>query len=164
MKHLQDGSFQHHAPMRLTLSLALMFFAGVWVTAFAMYFQRMGLAPASVRDYYLGSADGFSNPRSLASMTETTHAHFAVMGLVLLVVTHLAPGMPLSGKTRERLVWAAFGTALLQEASGWLVRFVDPSFAVLKVLSFLAFQAVFGALIAALALFLLRSPGRQAAQ
>ncbi|MBI5597183.1 MAG: hypothetical protein HY928_13910 [Elusimicrobia bacterium] len=157
MKHMQQGGFQHKAPMRLTIGLSLVFVAGVWATGFAMYFQRMGLSPASVRDYYLGSADGFSNPRSLASMTETAHGHFAMMGLVLLLVTHLFLFAPFSDKAKSRLVWAAFGSALLEEASGWLVRFVDPGFAALKVASFLAFQAVLGGLVAGLALFLLRS-------
>ena len=63
---MQHGGFQHRAPMRLTLALSDAFLAGLWLTGFGMYFQRMGLSPASVREYYLGSPDGFSNPRSYA--------------------------------------------------------------------------------------------------
>ena len=159
---MQQGGFQHKAPMRLTINLTLVFLFGLWVTGFAMYFERMGLSPASVRAYYLGSEADFSNPRSYASMLETSHAHLPMMGLVLLFLTHLILFAPFSDRAKRRLVYLAFGTALLEEGSGWLVRFVSPDFAALKVLSFLAFQAVLGGLIASLALFLSRSAGEGA--
>ena len=151
---MQQGGFQHKAPMRLTINLTLVFLFGLWVTGFAMYFERMGLSPASVRAYYLGSEADFSNPRSYASMLETSHAHLPMMGLVLLFLTHLILFAPFSDRAKRRLVYLAFGTALLEEGSGWLVRFVSPGFAPLKTISFLAFQAVLGGLIVALALFL----------
>ena len=154
MKYLQHGGFQHKEPMRLTLGLSLAFLAGLWLTGFGMYFQRMGLTPASVRAYYLGSADGFSNPRSYASMLETAHIHFGMMALVLLLLTHLVLFAPFSDRRKKTMAWAAFGTAFASEASGWLVRFASPGFAPLKVLSFLAFQAVLGGLLLALTLFL----------
>lgn len=154
MKYLQHGGFQHKAPMRLTLALSLAFLTGLWLTGFGMYFQRMGLSPESVRAYYLGSEDGFSNPRSYASMLETAHAHFGMMALVLLLLTHLVLFAPFAERDKKLLVWAAFGTAFVEEGSGWLVRFVSPGFAPLKTLSFLAFQAVLAFLLVALARFL----------
>lgn len=154
MKYMQHGGFQYKAPMRLTLALSLAFLAGLWLTGFGMYFQRMGLTAESVRSYYLGAEDGFSNPRSYASMLETAHAHFGMMALVLLLLTHLILFAPFSDRAKKLLVWAAFGTAFVEQASGWLVRFVHPGFAPLKVLSFLAFQAVLGWLLVALARFL----------
>ncbi|MBI3300370.1 MAG: hypothetical protein HYZ75_19565 [Elusimicrobia bacterium] len=157
MKYLQQGGFQHKAPMRLTLGLSLAMLAGLWLTGFAMYFQRMGLSPASVRDYYLGSPDGFSNPRSYASMLETAHAHLPMMALVLLLLTHLVIFAPFSDRAKARIAWLAFGSAILEESSGWLVRFVDPAFAPLRVAAFLLFQGVLGGLIAGLALFLFRA-------
>lgn len=157
MKYMQQGGFQHKAPMRLTINLTLAFLFGLWATGFAMYFERMGLTSASVRAYYLGSEADFTNPRSYASMLETSHAHLPMMGLVLLFLTHLILFAPYSDRAKKRLVWAAFLTALLEEGSGWLVRFVSPGFAPLKVAAFLAFQAILGGLIASLALFLSRS-------
>lgn len=157
MKYLQQGGFQQKAPMRLTLGLSLVMLAGLWLTGFAMYFQRMGLSPDSVRAYYLGTPDGFSNPRSYASMLETAHAHLPMMALVLLLLTHLVIFAPFSDRAKARIAWAAFGTALLEEGSGWLVRFVHPGLAPLRVISFLAFQAVLGGLIAGLGLFLYKA-------
>lgn len=154
MKYMQHGGFQHRAPMRLTLALSDAFLAGLWLTGFGMYFQRMGLSPASVREYYLGSPDGFSNPRSYASMLETAHAHFGMMAVVLLLLTHIVLFADLSEKKKKLAAWAAFSTAFLQEAAGWLTRFVHPDFAVLKVAGFLAFQAVLGWLVWTVAAFL----------
>lgn len=155
MKYMQHGGFQHRAPMRLTLMLSAAFLGGLWLTGFGMYFQRMGLSPASVREYYLGAEDGFSNPRSYASMLETAHAHFGMMAMVLLLLTHLILFADLSERRKKAAAWAAFGTAFLQESAGWLTRFVHPDFAVFKVLGFLAFQAVLGWLLYAVTAFLL---------
>ena len=164
MKYMQQGGFQHKAPMRLTINLTLVFLFGLLVTGFAMYFERMGLSPASVRSYYLGSEADFTNPRSYASMLETAHAHLPMMGLVLLFLTHLILFAPFSDAAKKRLVLLAFGSALLEEGSGWLVRFVSPGFAPLKVAAFLVFQAVLGGLIVSLAVFLSRSAGEPAPQ
>lgn len=154
MKYLERGGFQGHPMMRLTLWWTLAFMTGLWCTNAAMYFNRMGLAPASVQAYYLGSAEEYSSPRSAASLLETTHAHLPVMGMVLLLLTHLLIFAPGSERAKKTLISAVFLSALLGEASGWLIRFASPSFAWLKIASFLAFQLGLGALIALLAAFL----------
>lgn len=94
-------------------------------------------------------------------MLEVTHAHLPVMGLVVLLLTHLMIFAPYSERARKGLIWSSFLSALAGEASGWLVRFVHPAFAWLKIASFLAFQASLALLILALAAFL-RSGARQA--
>lgn len=151
---MQQGGFQHHPLMRRTLAFTCVFVGGLWVTNFAMYFSRMTLAPASVEAYYRGSEAEFRPPRSAASMLETTHAHVAMMALVLLLLTHLVIFAPYSEEARRALITAGFVSAALEEGSGWLVRFAHPGFAWLKIGSFLAFQAVLGLLLWALASFL----------
>ncbi|MBI4347270.1 MAG: hypothetical protein HY553_10470 [Elusimicrobia bacterium] len=154
MKHMQTGGFQHHPLMRRTLAFSCLFITGLWVSNFAMYFTRMGLAPSSVVDYYRGSEADFKPPRSAASMLETSHGHLAMMALVMLLLTHLAIFAPYSEATRRRLITAGFSAALLDEGSGWLVRFAHPGFAWLKIGSFFALQAVTAALLGTLAAFL----------
>ena len=83
MRYLQDGSHQSQPLMRLSLALTLALLLGFWATNFAMYFSRMGLAPASVVAYYNGSDAEFRPPRSAASMLETAHAHLPMMALVM---------------------------------------------------------------------------------
>src|SRR5262249_58662709 len=45
MKYLQSGGFQENPLMRLTLGLALVMLAGLWVTNLFLYFAHMGLDP-----------------------------------------------------------------------------------------------------------------------
>ncbi|MBI4424469.1 MAG: hypothetical protein HY554_12105 [Elusimicrobia bacterium] len=156
MKYMQSGGFQHHPLMRRTLGFTFLFMAGLWVTNFAMYFSRMGLSPSSVAAYYRGSEAEFIPARSAASMLEVTHTHLAMMGLVVLLLTHLAIFAPYSDRSKAALITAGFLSALIEEGSGWLVRFVDPGFAWLKIASFLSFQAVLAFLLATLAAFVAR--------
>jgi hypothetical protein len=161
MKYMETGGFQGKPLMRLTLLWALAFMTGLWATNAFMYFSRMSLNPASVERYYLGSEEEFSAPRSAASMLETTHAHLPIMGIVVLMLTHLMIFAPYSEGFKKRFIGASFASALLMEGSGWLVRFVHPSFSWLKVAAFAVFQACLAFLIVGLASFLLHSRGRR---
>jgi hypothetical protein len=154
---MQTGGFQNNPLMRLTLTWTLVFAAGLWVTNAAMYFQRMSLSPQSVQSYYLGAAEEYSQPRSAASLLEVSHAHLATMGVMILLLTHLAIFAPWTDRTKKWVIGLGFGSSFLGEASGWLVRFVSPSFAVLKITCFATFQGVLALLIAVLATFLYRA-------
>lgn len=157
MKYMQNGSFQNQNLMKLTLLLTLVFLTGFWVTNFALYFSKMNLTPQSVADYYLGSEEQFTMPRTYQSMLEVTHSHLAMMALVILLLTHLLIFASYAFKTKVSIILAAFSFALLNEASGWLIRFVAPGFAWLKLIAFLSFQGILGFLIIALILFLLKN-------
>ena len=157
MKYMQSGGFQHNPLMRMTLAWTLVFAAGLWATNAAMYFKRMTLAPQSVQAYYLGSAEEYSQPRSASSMLEVSHAHLATMGVMILLLTHLALFAPWEDRTKKWIIALGFGSSFVGEASGWLVRFVSPAFAVLKVACFLTFQGTLAVLIAVLAMFLYKA-------
>ena len=159
---MQEGGFQNNPLMRLTLGLTLAFLLGFWATNLAMYFSRMDLRPASVVAYYNGSEADFRPPRSAASMMETTHMHLPMMGMVLLFLTHLLIFLPLGRAAKVAFIVTAFVSAALEEGAGWLVRFVSPSFATLKVVGFLGLQTAMAWVMVLLALFLWRSARRQA--
>lgn len=151
MKYMESGGFQGHPLMRLTLSLTLVLLIAFWITNLAIYFSKMGVDPASVVSYYNGSEAEFRPPRTLGSMLEVTHAHLAMMALVVLFLTHLVIFAPFRRETKVLFIVSAFGAALLDEGGGWLVRFVHPSLAVVKVVGFLTLEAVLGFLIVSLA-------------
>ena len=161
MKYMQDGGFQNHPLMRLTVGLTLALLLAFWVTNLGIYFSRMDLRPSSVVAYYNGSEEDFRAPRSAASMIETAHTHLPMMGIVLLFLTHLAVFTPLPRNAKVGLVVATFVSAVLEEGAGFLVRFVSPSFAPLKVAGFLGLQASILFLLGALGVFLLRAARRQ---
>ncbi|MFN7986880.1 MAG: hypothetical protein U0529_05375 [Thermoanaerobaculia bacterium] len=161
MKYMEQGGFQNNPLTRLTLWGTFVFLSGLWLSNFGMYFSRMGLAPASVVAYYRGSDETFEPARTFGSMVEASHGHFAMMAMVLLVLTHLYVFVPGPRRVKAAFVAGTFASTFLSEASGWLVRFVHPGFALLKPVSFLASQAFLGLMLALLAAFLLRAGSRR---
>lgn len=156
MKYMQNGGFQKHSLMRLTLSLTMVFLIAFVAVNFFIYFSKMGLTPESVVKYYNGSEQDFSPPRSAQSMLEVTHGHLPMMALVLLLLTHLAIFAPFSKGGKIGFVVTAFSSGLLNEASSWLVRFVHPDFAYLKIASFVTLQGTLIFLLTLLFVFLYR--------
>lgn len=158
MKYMVNGTHRGQGLVRLTLGCTLVFLALLWATSALLYFQRMGLDPQSVVRYYRGAEAEYAAPRSYGSMLEVAHAHFAMMSMVLLLLTHLAIFLPWPVRTRVVLVLGTFAAALLLEISGWLVRWGSPGFAWLKIASFVALQAGLGILVVGLAWHLGRRP------
>lgn len=154
MKYMQNGGFQSQPLMKLTLLFTLLFLTAFWVTNFALYFAKMDVTPQSVQDYYLGAEEQFTLPRTYQSMLEVTHAHLPMMAMVVLLLTHLLIFAPYSFKAKVTFISSAFILALLNESAGWLVRFVNPAFAIQKVVAFFGFQSVLGFLIFTLVTFL----------
>lgn len=157
MKYLQNGSFQSNQFMRLTLGLTLLFLTCFVITNFALFFSKMDLTPSSVISYYNGSEEEFRPARSFQSMLEVTHGHLPMMALILLLLTHLVIFAPFSKAGKIAFILVAFLSGLFNEASSWLVRFVHPDFAWLKVLSFITLQASLVLLLAAVGIFLMKA-------
>ena len=157
MNYMEKGGFQSHPLMRLTLSLTLVLLLLFWVTNFGVYFSRMSLRPASVVGYYNGSEEDFRPPRSAPSMLETTHMHLPMMGIVLLFLTHLTIFVSLPKAAKTALIVGAFASAILEESGGWLVRFVSPALAPVKVIGFVGLQSAILFLLIALGAFLVRA-------
>jgi len=119
----------------------------LWLTNALLYFQKMSLYPSSVVEYYLGSEAQYTSPRSYQGLLEVSHFHLFAMGMLLLVLTHLMLFVPVRQGTKAFLIAAPFAAALLDEGSSWLVRFVSPDLAILKVIGFLSLQASLAALV-----------------
>jgi len=161
MRYMQTGGFQNNPYMRLTLGLTLLLLLAFTATNFLLYFAKMDLSSSSIVLYYNGNEAEFHPPRSYQSMLEVTHGHLAMMAIVMLLLTHLVVFAPFRRSQKIGLIVTAFSSALLSEASGWLVRFVDPGFSWLKVTSFLALQGSLLFLLGSLAVFLWMGQRRQ---
>jgi hypothetical protein len=125
------GEWSRNDLLRLVLLLFLVYVLLFWVTNWLLYFQKMTLDPESVVTYYRGDpAAEFGRPaRPLGAMAEVAHFHLFTMGLLVMTLTHLLLFLPITARTKALLVIVAFASALLDEGSGWLVRFVHPGFA-----------------------------------
>lgn len=135
--------------LRLILVWFLLFVALLWVTNALLYFAKMTLDPASVVAYYLGNEATFTQPRSYQGMLEIAHFHLFAMGVLVMTLTHLVLFVPVPNRWKWWGVSLTFASALADEAAGWLVRFVSPTFAVLKIAAFLGLQTMLALLVAA---------------
>ncbi|MEP0823447.1 MAG: hypothetical protein HRF44_11420 [Ignavibacterium sp.] len=161
MRYMQTGGFQNNPYMRLTLGLTLLLLLAFTATNFMLYFAKMDLSPASVVSYYNGNEEEFRPARTYQSMLEVTHGHLAMMAIVMLLLTHLVVFAPMTRGWKIGVIVTAFLSALGSEGAAWLVRFVHPGFAWLKVLSFLLLQATLVFLLGTLAAFLWSAWRRQ---
>jgi len=142
VRFVVTGEWTRNSLLRAIVWCFLFYVVVLWVTNALMYFSRMGLTPASVVQYYRGDASRYLQPRTFAGLLEVLHFHSFAVGILLLTLTHLLLFVPLSVRVRTWGVALAFASAVLEESSGWAVRFVHPSFAWLKIASFLCLQAV----------------------
>ena len=143
--------------MRLTLGLAAVLLLGFVASSFAMYFSKMGLTPESVTGYINGNEEEFIPARTWGSMIEVTHTHLPMIAIVMLLLTHLVIFAPFSKAQKYTFIIVAFVSGLMNEGSNYLVRYVSPDFAIVKIASFLTLQASMIFLLASLGIFLWRS-------
>jgi hypothetical protein len=144
--------------LRLILAAFLVYVCIFWVTNALLYFARMGLSYESVVAHYQGDAARFLTPRSYLVLLEISHAHLFAMGILLLTMTHLVLFVPIGIQTKAALIIASFLSALLDEAGSWLVRFVHPGFAYVKILGFVGLEVTLGLMIAIVGYAVWRTP------
>jgi hypothetical protein len=147
VRFVVTGEWSRNRLLQLIVVLYSVYVAALWTTNALLYFSKMGLTTASVVEYYLGSEERFLSPRSYQGLLEVSHFHLFAMGMLLLVLTHLALFVPVSPRAKAVLVVLPFLAAFLDEGAGWLVRFVSPGFAALKIAGFLLLQGSLAALV-----------------
>ncbi len=140
MRFVVTGELNRNRLLQTIVVCYVLYVAGLWLTNTLLYFNKMSLSPSSVVEYYLGAEDRFLQPRSYQGLLEVSHFHFFAMGMLLLVLTHLMLFVPISNRLKALLIVLPFLAAFLDEGSGWLVRFVHPGFAYLKITGFLLLQ------------------------
>ena len=147
MRFVITGEWSRNRLLQTIIGLYCLYVAALWFTNAALFFAKMSLSPASVVAYYLGDEASFRPARTYQGMLEIAHFHLFAMGMLLVVLTHLVLFVPLRGGVKALLVAVPFASAALDEGAGWLVRFVHPGFAWLKIAGFLALQASLAALV-----------------
>lgn len=146
-------------------SLILMFLVYVvllCVSNALMYFHKMDLSIASVQAYYLGAEESFTQPKSYQSLLEVSHFHLFAMGMLVLTLTHLMLMTDLPILVKVWLSAVVYGSAIADEAAGWLVRFIDPGFAYFKIGAFLMLETSLAGLVLVVVISLLQARRRMA--
>lgn len=147
MRFVITGEWSKNRLLQLIIVLFVVYVAALWLTNALLYFHKMGLTYTSVTEYYLGSEEKFLQPRSYQGMLEIAHFHLFAMGILLLTLTHLMLFVPLRPELKPWFVIVPFTSALLDEGGGWLVRFIHPAFAYVKIAGFLMLEISLAVLI-----------------
>jgi hypothetical protein len=158
MRFVITGEWKQNRLLRLVIFLFLVFTSLFWLTNALLFFHQMSLDPQTVVEHFLGKPDEFGGApiaRSYKVLLEISHAHLFAMGMLVMTMTHLLLFVPAPGHLKALFVIATFVSALLDEASGWLIVYAHPLFAWMKVAMFLLFQLSLGAIIVLLFLSLL---------
>jgi hypothetical protein len=154
MRFVVTGEWTRNGLLRLIVFFFLFYVALFWLTNAFLYFNKMGLTYRSIVESYRGSEETYLQPRSYQGLLEISHFHLFAMGILMLTLTHLLLFVSIGPRWKVLLISLSFGSALTDELSGWLIRFVHPLFAYLKLASFLMLQssllAVIGAVLFAL--------------
>ncbi len=130
-------------------------------SAAVLFVLKLGGGAEGIRDFYLGSEERFTAAKSLAGILEVAVPHLVAVPLVLFAAAHVVGfARALPARAHEALVAISFASASAGVLSSFAVRWLDPSFAWLKILAFAGLE---GALLAWAALLVslfvpLRSP------
>jgi hypothetical protein len=139
MRFVVTGEWSRNRLLQTIIVLFVIYIAILWLTN-ALLYSHIGFTYKSVTEYYLGSEESFRQPRTYEGMLEISHFHFFAMGILLLTLTHLVLFVPLPPERKPWFIVIPFVSALVDEGSGWLVRFVHPAFAYLKIAGFLSLE------------------------
>lgn len=157
MRFFVTGEQNRQLLINTLILMFLGYIALLWVSNALMYFHKMDLSAESVVNYYLGSEQDFTQPRSYQSLLEVSHFHLFAMGMLVLTLSHLMIMTSLPTLLKVWLSALVYLSALADESAGWLVRFVDPRFAYFKIASFLLLEISLLALLIICAISLLQS-------
>ena len=142
------GEWDHNRLLQVVVVLYCFFVILLWCTNWMLHLDSMDLTTASVVDHYLGNEEEFRSPTTYRGMVEVAHFHLFAMGMLMMVLTHLALFVPVSAKWKIALIVVPFFSAIASEGGGWLVRFAGAGFAWTKIAGFLLLQGSLAALVA----------------
>ncbi|MCS7284451.1 MAG: hypothetical protein NZ527_01925 [Hydrogenobacter thermophilus] len=126
--------------IKLVLFLFSLFLLLFTFVNFLVFSSKMGFTFESVKSYYLGNPQIFAKPKTFEGMFKVFHPHLLSMAFYSLAVAHLL--LFINSKGRFWLGLSLFVLSFLDNLAGFLVRFVHPQLAILKMLIFLLLQAV----------------------
>ena len=148
MRFTVTGEWDHNRLLQVVVVLYCFFVILLWFTNWMLYFDAMDLTTASVVDHYLGNEEEYRAPRTYRGMVELAHFHLFAMGMLMMVLTHLALFVPVRPPVKIALIVVPFFSALASEGAGWLVRYGGAGFAWTKIAGVLLLQGSLAALVA----------------
>lgn len=136
MRFFISPDIRKNTLLRLVIVFTVIFFVFLWLTSLLLYLE-VGFSPEGVAEYYRGSEEDFRQPKSYLGMLEEAHFHFFAMAIILVTLNHLVLFTGIGNRWKLVLIVSSFASALGDIIAGWLIRYVSPVFAYLKIGSFL---------------------------
>jgi hypothetical protein len=127
-----SSDIRKNSLLRLIIVFTVVFFIFLWLTSLLLYLE-VGFSPQGVAEYYRGSEESFRQPKSYLGMLQEAHFHFFAMAIILVTLNHLLLFTGLKNEWKLVLIASSFVSALGDIISGWLIRYVSPVFAYLKI-------------------------------
>lgn len=155
MRFFISSDIRKNDLLKLIILFTVIFFVFLWITNLLLYL-KVGMSYESVVEYYRGSEATFRPPRSYLGLLEEAHFHFFSIAIILVTLNHLILFTGIRSLYKLLLIVVSYLSAFLDIISGWLVRFVSPEFAYLKISSFLVFQASLLILLIIVTMYLFR--------
>jgi hypothetical protein len=108
------------------------------VLNFFLFLTKLGFTPDRIAVYYLGDPRTFVRPKSLEGLLQVAVPHTVAMVVYLFALLHFA----FFTNLKRRVLWSGLtlGSALADNLSGLLIRYVSEHFVYLKIASFLVLQ------------------------
>ncbi len=153
MKFFISNDIRNNSLLKLIIVFTLIFFFFLWLTNILLYL-KIGLSYDSIVEYYRGSEDSFRRPKSYLGLLEEAHFHFFSMAVILVTLNHLILFSKINNMWKLIIILASFISAFGDIVAGWLVRYVSPSFAYLKLGSVIVLQLSLAILLIFVLIFL----------
>ena len=139
MRFFISNEMNNNHLLKIIIAFTLSFFLFLWISNLLLYLQ-IGFSYQSVVEYYMGSEESFRSPKSYIGLLEESHFHFFSMAIILVTLNHLILFAPIKNAYKLALILSSFLSALGDISGGWLIRYVSPQFAYLKIASVIVLQ------------------------
>lgn len=128
---------------KLSILYYLAFSLLLIVSAVMLFEHKIGFSYSAVLEYYIGNEEKFISAQSAGGVLKIVLPHIFVFGLFAMVLLHFLVFTKLRGeKSLLLLIYAAFGVAMLEVFSPFLIINGFEFFAYIKLFSFFALLAI----------------------
>ena len=132
---------------KLIYSFFLIFTVVGFVTIGVYQCRIIGWGLDAITAYYRGDEAAMMFPKAFLQLLEVSHAHAFIMGVIYLTLAHILIATRLGQSWKLLLVTGGFLVTLLDLISPWLIRYVDPTWAAVLLLSWLGMWVIYAAYV-----------------
>ena len=155
MRFFISSELKRNDFLKIIVIFTTLFFLFLWLTNILLYMQ-IGFNFEGIVGYYLGNEETFRPPKSYIGLLEEAHFPFFSMAILLVTLPNLILFTSFRAGWKLTLILTSFTSSFLEIISSWLIRYISPWGAYLKLGSFIVMQASLLLLITIIIIYLFR--------